>query len=62
MRSTLLLRNTINAMLPMIISPPTNVCGGRLSLMVTAPIKTASSGVTSDIIIALVDSILLKSQ
>ena len=36
--------------------------GGRVSPIVTQPMRTASSGVTSEIIIALVDSIRLRSQ
>jgi hypothetical protein len=49
-------------MLAMIKTPPRNVCGGIVSPSVTEPATTAISGVTSEIIIARVDSILLNSQ
>jgi hypothetical protein len=49
-------------MLAMIKRPPKSVVGGSLSPRNTVPITTAISGVTSEIIIAFVDSILLKSQ
>jgi hypothetical protein len=56
------LRKTTNPMLAMINNPPTNVCGGIVSPIVTAPMTTASNGVTREIIIARVDSILLNSK
>src|SRR4051812_35137394 len=55
-------RKTISPILATISSPPKNVWGGSHSPKKMAPITTATSGVTSEIIIALVDSILLNSQ
>lgn len=53
---------TIKPILAKIKTPPKNVCGGSFSSQKNAPMTTAISGVTSEIIIAFVDSILLKSQ
>ena len=56
------LRKTIKPILAMISSAAEKRCRRQLSPRNTAPITTAISGVTSEIIIAFVDSILLKSQ
>ncbi len=43
-------------------APPKNVCSGSFSFKTIEPIITAINGVTSEIVIAKLDSILLKSQ
>jgi hypothetical protein len=53
---------TINPILAMINKPPTPVCGGSVSPKTIRPTITAISGVTSEIIIAFVDSILLNNH
>jgi hypothetical protein len=60
--SILLLLKTIRPIEAMINNPPTNVCGGNVSPSHQAPITTAIKGVTSEIIIAFVDSTRFKSQ
>ena len=58
----LFLLKTIKPMLAMMSRPPRPVWGGSFSPSTSQPMTTASNGVTSEIIIAFVDSILSSNQ